>query len=1067
MTDAGEVLIADVDARPVISSMSSRLQELRQIDAPANPGPILHELSNHHVLERLEDARIAFRFEHQQFQEYFAARVLKDQLLQLVHGRNGIDDQQFLTKYVNEPKWEESLRMLAEDIGADTTASGDQIMVKAGSKLVKLALIVDSVFAAELARACGGSVWAEVREELGRRLRTLYAQEDGNYKQLALAAMIATGSEDFKDILMPQLTSPNEQLRLALYHTGTQVHPSSLGPNWQVELAKWDEEPRLTFILQLAHDPWFADMVEGLALGDPSPRVKWGAAQVLSWYGFTEKAERLFVAMDKADLRETLRTAHQGEIPPSQWARIVEIYEEMHAEAGDRRERLRILRTLQRFGARNLPERMKAELKDLDANELKPSDDGGVRWAFEALQKSDPKWVSEWLAGKVLDNSTWFNAWRGLITTMPEGERESVFGKMSTEVLDENEKHRILPLLAASADGAFAERVFQRACDLRRELPSRSNPQDLPKWKVFGQLEELLRAMTPQVLLTGIEEILHKDPEPTELNVLMEVLRFDPRRDDDHASLSPDLRHNLRTYLKRGAERGADPHGMNGDTRSYLALLLARVGGPEDMSDIQRMIDADLIRFREAQEAWRKGDRSVNNTGYMFIFLEALTTVDPSGGEAVALELLKVPEYQWVLAQQLPPKARKKQDQFSMGTTTIDFARLWNARAGKPNDFFHEIRRRRYADTFLDVVHVTKAEREAAEDKRPIDHRLKTLGGALAAVDARRSAELILELMELPGQWDGGTRIEALENLLVAGVQLKLDRVLKILEPSMKELQVSGVYNDQNIWLFRRFLCVLAFVEPPEQGIAKIREILSGMQFPQHEMGELVEALGASQCIAAMDLLMELAGADGKGAKAIGEPWIRAVAALGGIRSTEILLSFVDPGAKIFSEEFIPDYQEGNVLARLLAERAEAEPELKAHLFRLANTDLPIAQRTLLAKVLAHFKTKEDLVARLSVLRDDAFRLPYELVRSMEEGFLERQPYGNTSNTFTFEPREANAVRRRLLEMAMTEPDRKRSALAWLAHIEVSRLERGRPLDEPRHPALEIGLDWPPVLSSK
>jgi hypothetical protein len=55
------------------------------------------------------------------------------------------------------------------------------------------------------------------------------------------------------------------------------------------------------------------------------------------------------------------------------------------------------------------------------------------------------------------------------------------------------------------------------------------------------------------------------------------------------------------------------------------------------------------------------------------------------------------------------------------------------------------------------------------------------LGGSLSALDAKRSAKLILELIEPPGRWDGWTRVGALENLLLSGVSLQLDKVLKIL----------------------------------------------------------------------------------------------------------------------------------------------------------------------------------------------------------------------------------------------------------------------------------------------
>ena len=56
----------------------------------------------------------------------------------------------------------------------------------------------------------------------------------------------------------------------------------------------------------------------------------------------------------------------------------------------------------------------------------------------------------------------------------------------------------------------------------------------------------------------------------------------------------------------------------------------------------------------------------------------------------------------------------------------------------------------------------------------------------------KRSAKLILELMELPGHWDGYTRVAALENLLVSGVRLSLDEVLRILDPAIQELLSLG-----------------------------------------------------------------------------------------------------------------------------------------------------------------------------------------------------------------------------------------------------------------------------------
>src|SRR6202008_1264290 len=142
-------------------------------------------------------------------------------------------------------------------------------------------------------------------------------------------------------------------------------------------------------------------------------------------------------------------------------------------------------------------------------------------------------------------------------------------------------------------------------------------------------------------------------------------------------------------------------------------------------------------------------------------------------------------------------------------------------RAGEPDDTFVEERRLRFADAILEQIEKIKAEREVATDKRAFDHRLKILGGTLAALDGKRSAKLVLELMELPGRWDGWTRGGALESLLSWGIGLSLEEALRILDPVIQELRAAGVYSDnQNAWLFARCLSVMAFVQPPAEGVA-------------------------------------------------------------------------------------------------------------------------------------------------------------------------------------------------------------------------------------------------------
>lgn len=1057
MTARGETSIAEVDALRLIGSVSYRLNAAKQIAETPDPREILDELSKRHVLVRAEDG--SFRFQHQQFQEFFAAGALRAHLEGLVRAKDAIKDRKFLVSYVNEPRWGESLRLLAEDIGASV---GDKAGVELGTKLVRMALEVDPIFAAELARWCGPNVWSEVREEMGGRLRLWYDVPDALHKRCALAAMLATGSDDFKDIIVPLLTDPNHQVRQAVYYSGAEILPSSLGPRWVEVVQGWEEGARGNFVVQLAHDPWLADTVEQLALADPSPQIKLDAARQLGWYGFTEKVENLLSPLKDSDFVTAVRSLDPDEIPPSLRQRAIDITEAKYAEISDPFGRLRTLRFLQKLGVEQIAERMKAELDVLDKKQLEAGNAGPTKWALDELRESDPQWVSEWLARKFLEGSTQFGGWNEMVTQIPAGERDSLLQRFTNELLDANEQRRVLSILATTADAELAGRVFERACDLRRGLTIGPG-QDMPKWNLFRQLKDLLAAITPKILLEGLLPKLEGDAEETELDLLTDVLaKFNPTPTDLRTALPDEARRKLHAYLKRAVERDADPKGMRAGVRAHLAVLLAQVGGPSDIPDLRRLITADSIRYRDMRAAWLKGDRSGDNVGYVVLYMSAVMAADPEHGDQVLLEMLSEEQYERFVAEELVRRAKKSKAQPTLGIRPPAFEKVWAAREGKETEEYVEERRSGYADALRALIEKILAERAAATDKRPSEYRLKPIGASLAALDARRSAKLILEVMAFPAGYDAYSRVDALQSLIFAGVRMTLAEMMNVLGPAIEQARRDPANSDQNRWLMDRSLSVLPFADQPEEGIAKIKEILPGLRFfYPHDSRGVVAALGASRCADAMDLLLQLAKPDGSAVAQIGDEWIRGVAQLGGDRSNEVLLSFVDPNQKLFTKDFAPDYRNGDVLAGLLADRAEHDSEFKTKLFRLANGELPPNKRMLLAKAFSRFKGEDDLVAGLCVLRDDGSGLPYELLRTIENAFLEHRPYGKETNVYTVAPRGSNALRKRLLEMVHTDPLRKRSAFALLGQIEVWRLEHGRPMDEPRHPAIESGAYWP------
>ncbi len=205
LTGRGDVLLAEPEARAICSTVSEQLRTAGQIAAPPEPSLILASLAAHHLLERVSYPTMTFRFEHQQFQEYYVAVALREVLVAVIASNDASQRHAFARNYLNVPAWEESLEMLADNL-----AETDQD-VTLGRALIDGALPIDPVFAARLARLSGAHVWAEVRAALHDRLRSLYGSSDASDQEHAIAAILATGSEEFADIIFLVLRAPTSR----------------------------------------------------------------------------------------------------------------------------------------------------------------------------------------------------------------------------------------------------------------------------------------------------------------------------------------------------------------------------------------------------------------------------------------------------------------------------------------------------------------------------------------------------------------------------------------------------------------------------------------------------------------------------------------------------------------------------------------------------------------------------------------------------------------------------------------------------------------------------------------
>ena len=320
--------------------------------------------------------------------------------------------------------------------------------------------------------------------------------------------------------------------------------------------------------------------------------------------------------------------------------------------------------------------------------------------------------------------------------------------------------------------------------------------------------------------------------------------------------------------------------------------------------------------------------------------------------------------------------------------------------------------------------------------------------------------------MALPGKWDGWGRVEALTSLLFNGAQLPTSATLNVLNPTIEHMVAEGLWNDQNRSLLTNCLCLLPFLDDPSTGFARLRQVISEKKFPPHELRHIVNAVGGSRCDEALTFLREIARSLGNQLKQIREEWIKAIAAIGSPESKHLLLSFVGTEANEFLAEVTLDDHEGGLLASIIADMALAESEIKHHVLRLCDTELSITKRSLLSKVVTRLNTLDAVIAGLSLINDSTKpSVPYGVQEAIEAVFLEWRPHGKTG-WFMLVSRGSNEIRARLFEMVTKDDRRKKSAFALLGQIEVWRLEHGRPITEPRHPAFDSSEMWPPIRTA-
>ena len=1073
MTTTGSTVISEETARAIIASRISALIQARQITSLPEPKLILGALCAHHIFERFEYPSVSFRFVHQQFQEFYSAQFLNRQLSQLVSG--DVDAHEFTNTYVNEPVWEEPLRMVAHAIGDRLATAPEAISeVTSAKNLIDAALIVDPIFASALAHLCGPPAWKDIARSLSPCLRAWYKVPDKHHKQCALAGMLATGSFDFSDIVIPLLSDTDTQISRSTYRAGTVFYLSSLGSNWRDVVGNWSEAARIIFIQELSLNQSMSELpmvLETLATTDPSDAVRREAIEGLAWIGSSDELERCLKAQTEQAFCQILEKLSPEQLPASLRHRAFDCEQAVLVSTTDPISRLRLILRSAQFSGNDVSDHLQLELTRLPPTQLSDNvSEYVIKPALRKIALTRPTWVGDWVARRLVEDSLGRVDWSSFVTALSRDLEQELLEMISSHDLQDILTPTPTRVLALVADQALATATFLKLCDSRRQFENDKAPDQDQRRKIIAQLENLFQAFTPDVRVAGVLDAVSDRIEPTEFAIVLHLLGgFAGLQREAESELRGDLRDALRQYLKKGVPFALEQDDFRGELKAYLAITLARFGLPEDLDDLRKLLYADIERYKKGRAALSRGERTDLAKGgsmsYANWHVRALVSLDPETAGLVLLDVLNETEYEADAASGLLSIALASPVEGQFGFKKRDYGIVWEARAGRVPRGFNENSRRHYALALK--THILKVFDERSNSPNPsyYDLRLIGLGRVLAALLDHRSIDLILQLVGLPGKWHEWRRVEVLETLLFTGVELPTTPTLNILNPIIEYLCGDGRFNDQNASLLTRCLALLAFVDSPSIGVNRIKEALLPAKLAPYELRELIPALGASNYEPTLSLLEEIVEslANKDGPSQIAEEWIDAVAALRGAHSTEMLLRFIDPTCEDrFNFDF--DSYVGDVLASHIAELAQGNDKITQRVLAFCDAELSQTKRTLLAKLINRLGTSEAVIVGLKLIDDAADQpVPFHVFKAIQDMCLEQRPYNQTAGTFVYVPQGSTALRAALLDMALQDDKRKLSALGLLGQIEVWRIEYGRPTNEPRHPALHTQTLWPPL----
>lgn len=1026
MMQARTTALDDTAARQSLKATNAQLVAEGLVQNAPEPASVLESLVATHVLVHGEGDTYAFQ--HQQFQEWYAAGYVEARMRELPTGA-GLEST-FAQELLNDRLWEEAILFACERPEMD--ASGAPVVAQA----VRLALSVGPMLAAEMIYRTGDTVWTLISAEVQAFARAWHQAEQVD---LAVGFMMKTGRADFADLIWPLVSHSTDQIQSETLHLGDRIRPTVFGDHLKNDYKHLEERVRERLVSGLI----FGGGIEALetafdlAKRDPSVEVKSEAVEALLFRGAHRQAtEVLDGAEDAVWQRVAERDYFDGLTAPHVLTRLRTLQEEdAKANPSPSRSLARFTRKAQISGdVADLDVILRDEKLDLHAE--------NTRAAFHQAANAFPVVVAAAMEDRILAALSLPFRVQEYLSPQPVSEAT----KLASIVNDSPEVNERTGGALFLAGPGIITQMIREFLALKPQIYASGMPTS-EQYAPLGLLRDKISGTRPEAFVEAIVSFAaindHWDIEAlADLITVHDKHGMNERMDDIKADARRKLVEALNGWA--GCIMGSEPPSRH--DMAEVVDAMRRVPDPSEMKWVSAFLQEDLKQRDALNElATKRRDQKALNewrTSHAFSYRQALYEIGSDEAYKVAKSLLRHHEFGHDAAVALrliamPSLLEKRANVWP----DLDRAQAARDRRSSQPELSLDA-----AESMLDVVE------ELAVSEPPYGRAV-----AMAAVAVVMPHVARPDLMTKIAGFEvtSHTKLDLFNGMIVGGLLPSADLVFQEFRKVLAEKEERW-WDDQTSYAMFSWLKVFPNTDRPES-VFDALALIPEKNLSRWRIKDILPQLKLLDVETRARMLREFAL---RFPDMLSEhEWFEQVRKLGFRAAMDLLLQGVEgdfgKGFDLSSGHFHLTEQ----LAYAMADNDES------YLFeKLAETRSDKSRALVFAVLL---KTSSDdglLAAARSPVGQQVIRRQGE--HGVREMIYTKEPHSPDGTSYELRPRNASELRRQLFSMtASADKEEAAFAVDYLTRIDMIRQEHGATEDEPRHPDIQSGRPWPQVAS--